>query len=155
MRNPKRTARTGGALMVGVALVVAITVIAATAKDWTRDVFAEQFTGDYVVSTDTFGFGGLSPEVADRLNELPEVAAAAGIRVGAARDLSSGGGDTGYVAVDPSTAGDVFDLGMIEGIDRRARARRDPGRRRRGRRPAPRRRRHRSSSRSSTAPPEP
>ena len=41
MRNPKRTARTGGALMVGVALVVAITMIAATAKDWTRDVFAE------------------------------------------------------------------------------------------------------------------
>ena len=115
MRNPKRTARTGGALMVGVALVVAITMIAATAKDWTRDVFAGQFTGDYVVSTDTFGFGGLSPDVADRLNELPEVAAAAGIRIGAARDLSGGGGDIGYVAVDPSTAGDVFDLGMIDG----------------------------------------
>ena len=92
-------------LMVGVALVVAITVIAATAKDWTRDVFGSQFTGDFVVSTDTFGFGGLSPEVADRLNELPEVAAAAGIRVGAARDISGGGGDIGYVAVDPSTAG--------------------------------------------------
>ena len=41
MRNPKRTARTGGALMVGVSLVVAITMIAATAKDWTRDVFGE------------------------------------------------------------------------------------------------------------------
>ena len=115
MRNPKRTARTGAALMVGVALVVAITVIAATAKDWTRDVFGSQFTGDFVVSTDTFGFGGLSPEVADRLNELPEVAAAAGIRVGAARDISGGQGDIGYVAVDPSTAGAVFDLGMIEG----------------------------------------
>ena len=43
------------------------------------------------------------------------MAAAAGIRVGAARDLSGGGGDIGYVAVDPSTAGDVFDLGMIDG----------------------------------------
>ena len=115
MRNPKRTARTGGALMVGVALVVAITVIAETARDWTRDVFGSQFTGDFVVSTDTFGFGGLSPEVADRLNELPEVAAAAGIRVGAARDISGGGGDVGYVAVDPSTAAAVFDLGMTEG----------------------------------------
>jgi putative ABC transport system permease protein len=114
MRNPKRTARTGGALMVGVALVVAITMIAATAKDWTRDVFGDQFTGDYVVSTDTSGFGGLSPEVAARLNQLPEVAAAAGIRVGSAHDLGEGG-DTGYVAVDPSTAGDVFDIGMIEG----------------------------------------
>ena len=101
--------------MVGVALVVAITVIAATAKDWTRDVFGSQFTGDFVVSTDTFGFGGLSPEVADRLNERPEVAAAAGIRVGAARDISGGRGDVGYVAVDPSSAAAVFDLGMIEG----------------------------------------
>ena len=105
-------------------------------------LFGDQFTGDYVVSTDTFGFGGLSPDVADRLNELPEVAAAAGIRVGAARDISGGGGDTGYVAVDPATAGDVFDIGMIEGSIEALDTRRDPGRRRRGRRPAPRRRRH-------------
>jgi putative ABC transport system permease protein len=114
MRNPKRTARTGGALMVGVALVAAITVIAAAAKDWTRDVFTEQFTGDYVVSTDALGFGGLSPEVAERLNELPQVEAAAGVRIGSARDLSSGV-DTGYVSVDPTVAGHVFDLGFVEG----------------------------------------
>jgi putative ABC transport system permease protein len=114
-RNPTRTARTGGALMVGVALVCAITIIAATAKDWTRDVFAAQFTGDYVVSTNAYAFGGLSPDLADRLNELPEVRAAAGIRIGMARDLSGDGGDTAYVAVDPALAGQVFDLGMVEG----------------------------------------
>ncbi len=78
MRNPKRTSRTGGALMVGVALVAGITIIAASLKDWVRDVFDEQFTGDYVVSTDTFGFGGLSPDLAADLNDLPEVAAATG-----------------------------------------------------------------------------
>jgi len=115
VRNPKRTARTGGALMVGVALVAAITVIAASVKDWTRDIFAEQFSGDFVVATDTFGFGGLSPNLAAELNKLPEVDVAAGIRVGAAKDMSGGGGDTGYVAVDPATAGRVFDLGMLEG----------------------------------------
>jgi putative ABC transport system permease protein len=114
MRNPKRTARTGGALMVGVALVVAITVIAATAKDWTRDIFGDQFHGDYVVSTDSFGFGGLSPDVAAQLGALPEVQAAAGIRVGSARDLT-GGGDASYVAVDPVATAEVFDLGMVEG----------------------------------------
>jgi putative ABC transport system permease protein len=121
-RNASRTARTGGALMVGVALVAAITIIAATAKDWTRDVFAEQFTGDAVVSTRTVGLGGLSPEVARRLNALPEVAAAAGIRMGSAHDLDHGG-DTTYVAIDPATAGKVFDLdvaaGSIEGLDAR------------------------------------
>jgi putative ABC transport system permease protein len=115
MRNPKRTARTGGALMVGVALVAGITVIAASAKDWMRDVFGRTFTGDFVVSTDSYGFGGLSPDVAIQLNQLPEVEAATGIRVGAAKDITGGGDDTTYIAVDPVTAPKLFDIGMLSG----------------------------------------
>ncbi|MBI5088171.1 MAG: FtsX-like permease family protein [Actinobacteria bacterium] len=114
IRNPKRTARTGGALMVGVALVAGITVIAASAKDWTRDIFGRTFTGDFVVSTDTYGFGGLSPEVAQQLNALPEVEAATGIRIGAAHDVADDS-DTSYIAVDPTTGAKLFDIGMIEG----------------------------------------
>jgi putative ABC transport system permease protein len=116
MRNPKRTARTGGALMVGVALVVAITVIAATAKDWVRDVFDDTFAGDFVVSTDTFDFGGLSPQLATDLNELPEVGVATGVRVGAARLTQDGDeGNAMYLAVDPVTAGELFDIGIVAG----------------------------------------
>jgi putative ABC transport system permease protein len=115
LRNPKRTARTGGALMVGVGLVVAITVMSASIKDWIRDVFEEQFTGDFVVATDTFGFGGLSPDLAAQLNELPEVVTATGVRVGLARVGGAELSDVEYVAVDPATAGEVFDIGMIEG----------------------------------------
>lgn len=129
MRNPKRTARTGGALMVGVALVVGITIIAASVKDWIRDIFDETFVGDYVVSTDTFGFGGLSPQLALDIDGLPEVDTAAGIRVGAASILDVGTtaddtaddtagdptGGTAYTAIDPAKAGRVFDVGMIEG----------------------------------------
>jgi putative ABC transport system permease protein len=114
-RNPKRTARTGGALMVGVALVVGISVIAASVKDWVRDVFDEGFTGDYVVSTDTFGFGGLSPQLAADLNDLPEVAVATGVRVGAARVTQVDTSHEEYIAIDPATAGQVFDIGMIQG----------------------------------------
>jgi putative ABC transport system permease protein len=114
VRNPKRTSRTGGALMVGVALVAAITVIAAAAKDWTRDVFGTQFTGDFVVSTTSFGIGGLSPDVADDLNRLPEVEAASGVRIGVAHDGALDG-DIMYVAVDPVTASEVFDIGVTEG----------------------------------------
>ena len=113
VRNPGRTARTGGALMVGIALVAAITIIAATAKDWTHDTFDRQFTGDYVVSTKSVGYGGLSPEVAARLNKLPEVGVATGVRIGSAR--VQGAGNTGYVAVDPRTASKLFDLGMVKG----------------------------------------
>jgi putative ABC transport system permease protein len=113
VRNPIRTARTGGALMVGVALVAAITVIAASAKDWTHDVFGAQFTGDFVVSSDSVGFGGLSPDLAVQLGELPEVDAAAGIRVGSARDVA-GDGTITYVSVDPASASEVFDIGLVD-----------------------------------------
>ena len=115
LRNPKRTARTGGALMVSVALVAAITVMAASIKDWIRDTFEDQFTGDFVVATDTFGFGGLSPELAAQLNELPEVATATGVRVGVARVGSTTPTDEEYVSIDPATAGPVFDIGMTQG----------------------------------------
>jgi len=115
LRNPKRTARTGGALMIGVALVAAITVMSASLKDWIRDTFEQQFTGDFVVATNTFGFGGISPQLAAELNELPEVATASGVRVGVARVGEADPSDEEYVAIDPATAGSLFDIGMVEG----------------------------------------
>ena len=114
-RNPKRTARTGGALMVGVALVAAITVLAASLKDWIGDVVEEQFTGDLVVSTDASAFGGIGVQLASELNRLPEVDTATGIRVGVAKVRQIDERNEGYVAIDPATAGRVFDVGMIEG----------------------------------------
>ncbi len=71
MRNPKRTARTAASLMVGVALVAAIAVFAASVKASIRTVFAKQFTGDFVVSTQTFGFGGLPVTLAPTIGALP------------------------------------------------------------------------------------
>jgi putative ABC transport system permease protein len=114
MRNPKRTARTGGALLVGVALVAAISVIAASVRDWTRDSVGELFTGDYVVSTTMSAYGGLSPQLADDVAALPGVAAASGVRMGAAHDDTTGD-DLLYVAVDPTTADVMFDLDMVDG----------------------------------------
>lgn len=115
LRNPKRTSRTGGALMVGVALVIAITLIASSVKDWIHDMFDEQFSGDLVVSTDSFGYGGLSPQLAAELNGLPEVEAATGIRIGFARVLGDGVSDEMYTAVDTATVTAVFDIGMVQG----------------------------------------
>ena len=114
MRNPKRTSRTGGALMVGVALVAAITVIAASVRDWTRDAVSELFTGDYVVSTSMYGYGGLSPDLTAQVAALPEVDVASGVRVGAAHDVNLDG-DLRYLAVDPATASELFDVGMVTG----------------------------------------
>ncbi len=114
MRNPKRTARTAGALMVGVALVASITIIAASMKDWVRDTFGDSFTGDFVVSAQSAGFTGLSPDLADKLSALPEVAAATGIRIGAAHQVDKDG-DTLYTAIDPISAAQVFDVGITVG----------------------------------------
>ena len=113
-RNPKRTARTAAALVVGVALVTGVSVLATSISDSVRKIFGEQFRGDFVISVDNFGFGGLSPQLSDDLNKLPEVGTAAGIGVNYA--LVDGKGRT-VTVVDPATIGAVFDLDFVAGPD--------------------------------------
>ena len=112
MRNPKRTARTAAALVVGVALVAAITVFAASIKSSIRSIIGKQFTGDFVVATKSFGFGGLPSSLAVDLNQVDGVAAAAGVQIGAAR---IDGEDQGVTVIDPTVVTKVFDLGLVAG----------------------------------------
>jgi putative ABC transport system permease protein len=77
-RNPKRTSRTASPVLIGVALVVAVTALAASIKGQIDDVFTAQFKGDYAISTDARGFGGISPSLAVDLNKLPQVEKATG-----------------------------------------------------------------------------
>ncbi|HWC68541.1 MAG TPA: FtsX-like permease family protein [Acidimicrobiales bacterium] len=112
VRNPKRTARTAAALMIGVALVTGVAVIAASVRDSVREIFGEQLRGDVVVTTNTFGFGGLSTDLAPTLQELPEVETATGIGI----NFATIEGDAQTITlVDPSTVGDVFDLEFAAG----------------------------------------
>jgi putative ABC transport system permease protein len=112
-RNPKRTSRAAAPVLIGVALVTAVALLAATLKAQVREIFSEQFVGDYVVKTDDFtGFGGLSPDLADKLNSVPQVDAAAGIGVKLAQVNGKGGTVT---LVDPQTVGKVFDLHLTSG----------------------------------------
>jgi putative ABC transport system permease protein len=112
MRNPKRTSRTAAALMIGVALVVGISVLAASLQTSIRDIFSKQFTGDFVVSTNTQGFGGLPLTVAKQLNQLPEIDAAAGVGVGLAKVHGSA---QNLSIIDPSVTGKLFDLQFVSG----------------------------------------
>jgi putative ABC transport system permease protein len=111
-RNPKRTARTAAALLVGVALVTGVSVLASSIRDSVRQIFGKQFHGDYVISVNNFGFGGLPPTLADQLNKLPEVGTATGVGVNYVNE--NGKGKTVSV-VDPATAGALFDLGFTQG----------------------------------------
>jgi putative ABC transport system permease protein len=114
-RNPRRTARTASALLIGVALVAGVSVVAASVRASVRAIFSEQFTGDYAVSLDLQGGPtqvGFERTFADSLDEVEGVAAAAGISqtFGVINDKNQI-----LTAVNPQTAGKVFDLKFVDG----------------------------------------
>jgi putative ABC transport system permease protein len=112
LRNPKRTASTASALMVGVALVSLITIFAASARASIDTIIDQTFRGDFIVDSGTFGVGGFDPGLAARIGELPEVSAASGARIGEALVE----GDVQYLfAVDPTTIAEIFDAGIVAG----------------------------------------
>jgi putative ABC transport system permease protein len=108
MRNPRRTASTALALLVGVTVVSLITVIGASVKRSIANTVDEQFAGDLVIMSDGFGLGGLSTDLGPAVAELPEVATAS--PVGNA-PLRLEGSDTLATTYDPATLTQVIDLG--------------------------------------------
>jgi putative ABC transport system permease protein len=111
-RNPKRTSRTASPVLIGVALVTAVTALAASIKGQINDVFTEQFKGDYAVTTNNQFTGGLSPSLALDLNKLPEVDKASGIGLITVKLNDNG---QYFTTIDPGTVEGVFDLGLING----------------------------------------
>jgi putative ABC transport system permease protein len=114
MRNPKRTARTAAALTIGVALVSGVTILASSLSASIEDTVTQQFVGDFAV--DSGGGGGpgsgFSPQLTADLQSLPEVEKATGVRLG----LAEIEGDGDFLSVvDPDSAFDLFDIGVIEG----------------------------------------
>lgn len=69
-RNPRRTAATAAALMIGLALVSAIAIMSQSFKTTFRDAIEDQTTADFILSPT--GFAPFSPEAAQAVrNELP------------------------------------------------------------------------------------
>lgn len=77
LRNPRRTATTASALMVGLALVSGVTVLAASAKSSTNDLVDAQLTADFVLNGG--GFSQFPAAVAERAAELPGVESVASL----------------------------------------------------------------------------
>jgi putative ABC transport system permease protein len=112
MRNPRRTAATASALMIGVGLVAFITIFAASAKASFGTVIDRAFTGDFVITSPAgLASGGLDPSLAASLNDLPEVDAAGGIRAGIAE---IDGSATQFVAASDE-AFDIVDVDPVAG----------------------------------------
>lgn len=112
IRNPKRTASTAAALMIAVTLIGFITIFADSAKASVDKSIDENFNGDFVIDSQTFGQGGLPVTMAEELNALPEVDAAAGVRLSQAQ-IAFGAEFIG--GVDPETIFDVVDVGEVQG----------------------------------------
>jgi putative ABC transport system permease protein len=112
MRNPRRTSGTAAALMVGVGVVTMFTIFAASIKAAIDDSVSQSFKGDLVVSTGGFGGGGISPQFASDLNQVPEVQSATGL--GRGRALVGTGTENVTIA-DPAQLENLLDLDVEAG----------------------------------------
>ena len=94
-RNPRRTAGTAAALLVGVSVVSLFTVFGASIKVSMNNALKQGFAGDLVIEPQGGGSVGLSPAIAPQLAKLPEVGAAAALTFtrirldGAATDVNA------------------------------------------------------------------
>jgi putative ABC transport system permease protein len=111
IRNPRRTAGTASALMIGVAVVSLFTVFISSVQASIDESVSRSFGGDLVVSAPSFD-GGLSPDLAPGLEALPEVADAVGLGQGIAR---IDGRDQTVSVSDPAALGGVLDLEVALG----------------------------------------
>ena len=83
LRNPRRTAATASALMIGLALISAVTVLNSSAQVSIDNAVATGFGADYVVTSRSFAPFG--PEVTTTLGNVPGVASAVPLYVASAR----------------------------------------------------------------------
>lgn len=115
-RNPRRTAATASALLVGVAVAALFTVVGASMKATAGDGVDHTLTADLVV--DRGGYGGasgggeLNPALAAELNRLPGVRLATGVASG---DAVLAGHTRTISAADPRSIGQVLNLAVTDG----------------------------------------
>lgn len=110
MRNPRRTAGTAMALMIGVAVVLLFAVVATSLTQSIDDAVEDQLAGDLIIVGE--GTGGFSTDLAAAVAALPEVAAASPEGGGPVRVDGEG---TLVTTVDPGTIGSVMNLDVRHG----------------------------------------
>jgi putative ABC transport system permease protein len=104
LRDPRRTAATAAALMIGLALVAAVGVLGASLKQSVRRDVAAALTADYVVTPTAVGIG---PDAYDALTRAPGVGTVTGLRGGSARLADA---TVSVSALDPAALGRTVTL---------------------------------------------
>lgn len=114
-RNPRRTANTAGALMIGMALVGATTVLAATAQASTRSVVETESTADLIVQSASFA---IPADAVAAVAAAPTVGRADTVSLGSAEVTGPGAAEpapTSIVGVADGAIGETLSVTVTEG----------------------------------------
>src|SRR4051812_13382374 len=111
MRAPGRTAITASALTIGVALVAAVTIVAAGLKDSTKGSLEKRVSAGYVLTGDD-GWSPVDRDAARKVGAVQGVRTTSSIRQDAVRAY---GATEGINAVDPASIGKVLDFKWKDG----------------------------------------
>ena len=110
VRSPRRTSATAAALMVGLALVSAVSVLGSSLKASVDKIVDSQLGADFVLTSSSFQ--GFSPSVADRLRAAPEVDGVLALRFA---QLLVDGRTGGVSGIDPRAVERVLALDVVDG----------------------------------------
>ncbi|HUL84086.1 MAG TPA: FtsX-like permease family protein [Actinomycetota bacterium] len=109
-RNPRRTASTSAALMIGLGLVAFVAVFAASLKASASATLDQVLRADLTLNSSQFS--PFSTTLADDLRKDPDFSVVSQFRQAEAK---AGTSDTFVVGVDPSTIQQVADVQMVAG----------------------------------------
>jgi putative ABC transport system permease protein len=110
MRNPRRTAATSSALMIGLGLIAMVSILSASLKASFDVALQDTLRADLIITTSSFT--PFSQDVAERARETSGVAAVSQFRQGG---FKVAGGDSALTGLDPTTIEQVAGLGISEG----------------------------------------
>jgi putative ABC transport system permease protein len=88
MRNPKRTASTASALMIGLALVTFVAILGQGIRSSFESAVDDLFKGDYALTSENT-FTPLTIAAEQAVRKAPNVTAVSGIRAGSARTFGN------------------------------------------------------------------
>jgi putative ABC transport system permease protein len=107
IRNPRRTANTAAALMVGVAVVTLFTIFAASIKTAIDTSVAGSFRGELVMSSSNFNGAGYSPKMIEEISGVDGIAAVAPLGQGT---VLANGKQVNLTVADPAELGQLVAL---------------------------------------------
>ncbi len=114
-RNPRRTAITAAALMVGVALVTAISVVFTSIQASAVETIEADLDADIVIAADPLsgGFGAIDPQALAAIRDLPEIASVVGVY----GDLGQVNGTIEFLTSfdDPGLGARTFGMKVVSG----------------------------------------